>query len=160
MDFQIRFSKELGVSLEEFGLRNFTYGMGDPRKPGARILHVATQAELIKRNEDEGENYMVIANMCVVLIYNYWEDHYREAIAHELLMKNKNDLQSDIMGDLNWLRQSIIHHRGYAIKDVEKCEILKWFKDGDLIIIDKNRFEEIIIQVKDYLYNLSIASHF
>ena len=29
------------------------------------------------------------ANMCIVMIYTYWEDNYREKIAHAAGLENK-----------------------------------------------------------------------
>ena len=55
------------------------------------------------------------------------------------------------MGDLRLIRISIIHHAGIGLKDIEKCELLKWYKEGDLIFIDKTKFEDIIYHIKNML---------
>ena len=63
--------------------------------------------------------------MSLISIYQYWEDYFRSKIANYLYLKDKSDLKSPIMGDVRRLRVSIIHHKGIALKDVERCEILK-----------------------------------
>jgi hypothetical protein len=93
--------------------------------------------------------------MSLILIYQYWEDQFRPKIANELGI-NKKDLIEPIMGDLRRLRRSIIHHGGIALKDIEKCEILTWFKEGDVIFIDELKFKEIIKNIKLMIQNLKV----
>ena len=102
-----------------------------------------------KRNEKDGDNYAIIANLCIVLIYQYWEDHYRGQIANELELTSKNDLTSDIMGDLRHLRTSIVHHKAIALKEVENCRLLHWFIKGDKIYVNSKMFEKIIFYIKE-----------
>jgi hypothetical protein len=45
------------------------------------------------------------------------------------------------------LRESIIHNKGVAKKEVEKCKVLKWFEKGDEITIDRNMFKEMVRQI-------------
>ncbi len=132
----------------------FTYGKSDPNSPVGIDLHRCTQKEYKQRNSEEGKNYKFIGNMALVCLYQYWEDHYRDKIA-ESLGKIKNDLFVPVMGDLRLLRRSIIHHDGIALKDVENCEILKWFSKGDVIFIDKEKFENIIFHIKEMLRDFS-----
>ena len=141
-------SKITGMSIEDLDNASFTYGKGDPRNSDSYNLHKCTQGKLKKRNEKDGDNDAIIANLCIVLIYQYWEDHYREQIAKELGHYKKNDLKSDIMKDLNLLRQSIVHHRAIAKKEVEKCKLLQWFKDGDKIYVNRKMFEDIVFYIK------------
>jgi len=138
------------VNIEYLDKRPTTYGRGDPNKPQHVKLHTCTQAELKGRNEEGGANQKFIANMCLVSIYQYWDDHYRKEIA-VVLGKDKNDLQSDIMGDIRLLRRSIIHHEAVCKKDVEKCKLLNWFKKGDEIFIDKEKFEQVISHIYNYI---------
>ena len=88
--------------------------------------------------------------MALVSLYQYWEDHYRSQIA-EIFNIKKNELIAPIMGDLRLVRISIVHHAGVALKDIEKCEILNWYKEGDEIFIDKIKFEEIVFQIKSLI---------
>ncbi|MFZ3165997.1 MAG: tetratricopeptide repeat protein [Candidatus Methanoperedens sp.] len=141
-------NKIIGMSIEDLDNAFFTYGKGDPRNSDSYNLHKCTQGKLKKRNEKDGDNDSIIANLCIVLIYQYWEDHYREQIAKELGHSNKNDLESDIMGDLRLLRISIIHHKAIAKKEVGKCKLLQWFEDGDKIYVNREMFEDIIFYIK------------
>ena len=95
--------------------------------------------------------------MSLISIYQYWEDYYRSKIATFLSLKKKNDLKSPVMSDVRRLRVSIIHHKGIALRDVGKCKILKWYKEGDEIFIDRDKLEEIISKIYLYLNELKIA---
>ncbi len=130
------------------------YGRGAPNKPNSVILHTCSQAELRARNEERGANHKFIANMCLVAIYQYWEDRYRGAIASALGFEKK-DVYSDVMGDIRLLRKSIIHRRAEAVKEVKKCKLLKWFNYGDQIFIDRNMFNELIDKIDEFIAKLT-----
>lgn len=135
------------ATLEHLDDLAFYYGKGNPNDPNAIVLHRCTQGQLKARNEPGGKNYRFIGNMCLVTIYQYWEDHFRSAIAESMGIA-KNALKVPVMGDLRRLRQSIIHHGGIALPDIGKCEILKWFSPGDEVLVDKPKMEEIILQIR------------
>ena len=98
-------------------------------------------------------NYRFLGNMALVGLYQYWEGQHRSNVAASVGLQ-KDDLKAPIMGDLRLLRISIIHHGGIALKDVERCEILKWFSEGDEIFLDEEKFKEIIFYVKSMLADL------
>ena len=61
-------------------------------------------------------------------------------------------VQSDIMGDINWLRQSIIHNKGVAKKKVEKCKILEWFKKGAEQLIHNQLLDKFVTELSVLSY--------
>lgn len=146
----IKIQKYHNVSEEELQEKRVYYGKGNPNKKNSYPLHNCSQKEFKERNEINGKNYKIIATLCIVQIYQYWENYYRKEIADEMGKKN---LEVDIMGDLKYFRESIIHHRGIAIKNIKKCKILKWYQEGERINIDKEKFEEIIWRIKDGVNN-------
>ena len=46
------------------------------------------------------------------VIYQLWEDNYRERIARALGMAEKDDLKVGLLGDVRLYRLDIIHRRG------------------------------------------------
>jgi len=138
------------ANLEYLDSVEFVYGKGKPTDPDAIKLHSCTQKNLKERNLNDGINFQFLGNMTLVSIYQYWEDHHRKNISEELGIE-KNDLKHPVMGDIRLLRRSIIHHAGIALKDVEKCEIFTWFKENDFIYIDENKFEEMVLKIKEML---------
>ena len=134
------------------------YGKGNPNLPEAVELHRCTQKEYKERNSENGLNFRFLGNMALVSLYQYWEDFHRAQIADELGME-KTDLKAPIIGDLRLIRISIIHHAGIALKEIENCELLKWYKEGDEIFIDKAKFEDIIYQIQNMLQDLRGRRH-
>jgi len=132
----------------------YIFGKGAPNLPNSIELYRCTQGEYKERNSEKGTNSRFIGNMCIIAIYQYWEDYFRQKIANLLSMASRNELTSDIMGDLRILRRSIIHHRGIALREVENCKLLRWFKQGDDIFIDKDMMQHVVFQVKFYLLAL------
>ena len=90
----------------------------DPHKPSdypepENALHMCSQGGFKNKNASGGDNQIMAANMCIVMMYTYWEDHYREKIAHAAGFKDKNKVGIEVLRDLSILRNSIIHHGGY-----------------------------------------------
>jgi hypothetical protein len=133
--------------------KDFLYGKGDPNQPSSTLLHKVSQGELKKRNEKDGINTQFTAAMCVIAIYQYWEDSYRARFAEALNLQTK-ELIADIFGDIRLIRIALVHKQGKCDKEIERCKILKWFKDGDLVQISEDRMEEIVAKVKAFLLEM------
>jgi hypothetical protein len=143
-----------GRDAEYWDSRPFVYGShADPEHPDAMPLHSVTYGELTARNNVGGENWTFLANVCLVSIYQYWEDRYRQDIAAALAMQ-KNDLRVPVMGDLRHYRNSIIHHGGVAIPAVARCELLHWFGPGQRIELSQEHMREIMFMIVESLVEL------
>jgi len=142
------------ITQADLDKRSVYYGKGHPDQKGSYFLHRCSQTEFKKRNRENGKNYVTIANLCAVMIYQYWEDYYREKIAKENKIK-KDDVEWTIMNDLRILRHSVIHNKGIARRRVKECEILKWFNEGEVIYITKDKFEQIVRNVKELNYKIN-----
>jgi len=147
--------KKLGVEADAHGLDQKMY-YGNGRKDDAGIVAVSTTiGERIDRNICDAENCTFVGNMALVSIYSFWEDHYREAIAKDFKKyNNKNELSSDIMGDIRHLRTSIVHNRSVAKSDVTKCKVLCWFEPGDKMSISESSYLEMVGLIHEYLDEL------
>lgn len=143
-EFQKTFLEKYKISsIEDFDKTSFIYGRGKPGSKDSYSMHISKMGKIKERNKKSDENYKIIANLCLVLIYQYWEDYYREKIANNNGYE-KNELELDIFNDIRIIRRSIIHNSSIAIKDVKKLKFLKWFKKGDKIEIDTKQLEKII----------------
>lgn len=140
-----------------FGGVGCSYPRWVPKEKQGKCTHLhQADSEVIKtRNVINGANYFYMANMCVVSIYQYWEDHYRGILAQLLKLEGqklkdgnlnnpKNRIQVPVFGDMTRLRHSIIHNRGIATSDISRCEVFRWFQKGDRISLDRDRIGEII----------------
>ncbi|MBD2255294.1 hypothetical protein [Nostoc parmelioides] len=125
-----------------------------PPDQGEQIKHLRTQGEFKQQNRFGGNNHILLGNLCLVAIYQHWEDHYREKIAIAL-GKKKNELISDIFGDIRHLRRSIIHNSGRAINEVKTCRIINWFQPDQTIALNQEQFEFIVRHTTAYVRSLA-----
>lgn len=150
------------ATLEKLDKAEFMYGVGEPPQYkdtyDANILHITTQGELKQRNKENGVNYKNIGNLVIVLIYQLWEDKYRNTIAQSMGIE-KNDLNSEIFGELRHLRRSIVHKNGLAINEVESKVELVHFKEGEEIYLRPDDIRMIVLQIKTYLELLKENSY-
>jgi hypothetical protein len=80
----------------------FTYSDGDPQGSNAIVYHVAPIEQLITRNEKQGgHNQASLGRSILVILYSYWEDHYRQQLATALGCP-KNEVTGDIWGDISY----------------------------------------------------------
>jgi hypothetical protein len=139
-------AKEFHFSSKQSDNSHFTYGRGNPNNLESYFLHECTMQKFRERNAPDGLNYKIIGNLCLVLMYQYWENHYRIDIQKAAGL-SKNVIKSGLWGDIRQFRESIIHNRGIANLKVDKCSILTWFKAGDEIFMSGRQFEMLISYV-------------
>jgi len=142
--YQKYFLENNKKSIEDFNKESYICSSGNPGSKDSYTEYISKIGEVKERNKKDGENYKIIANLCLVLIYQYWENYYRVKIANDIGLEKAKDLELDIFGEIKILRESIIHHRAIALDKVEDFKLLKWFKKGDKIEIDAKQFEKII----------------
>jgi hypothetical protein len=138
-----------------YGGSDFSYGRFVPAgsQPRYRHLHQVSTETIKQRNEEGGSNSRFTGNVCLVTLYQYWEDNYRGLLA-DVLGARKNQIQVPIFGEIAKYRHAILHNRGVATSDVEECAIFKWYKKGDQVLLDREKFEEIIDAVFQFLANV------
>lgn len=134
------------LTIDDLDARPYMVGDGKPDSVDTSLLHRTTQGALKERNKESGSNWQFIGNMCVVVIYQFWEDHYRKEIAR-ILGVREGQLTCDVMGDLRLFRNSIIHNRGIAQQKIERCKIFKWFNPGDTIVLTRQMYTQVAKQI-------------
>lgn len=128
-------------------------------------MHEATQGEVKVRNTAGGANFITLGRLCIVSFYDFWNDFLRKeyAIAKGRLDRDERSekvierclklhASHDLWGDIRFLRQSIVHNRGFAISDISRAKIIKWFKPGDAIDITPDHMRSLFLVLRDY-YN-------
>ena len=83
----------------------------------------------------------------MVLLYQFWEDQFRGKIA-ETLHLEKNALADDVFGELNAIRQSIIHNHGRANAKAARATGLKAFPQGQPIQLEPEDVRALVVSVK------------
>ncbi len=139
-------------SNAQMGIPSVTFALGNPIDPDAIILHHATMSEIIIRNQEDGLNGAKVRAYILIMIYEHWENDIRAKIAVILGLSDKANLKSNIMGDINKIRQDLLHNRGTALNSV-KNKIIKFIKDKPVIICS-NTFDKIFKEIFEYLNQL------
>ena len=150
-DSQSKSVEKLGLSITHQDNLPVRFGVGAPGE--STILQESTQKEFKHRNQRGGKNHITLGNLCVIHLYQYWEDYYRIELSTLLSLKKK-DIISDFFGDLRLLRHSIIHHKAVAKANINNCKILQWFSPGDIIVISTDRMDHIFLMAKEEIKTL------
>jgi hypothetical protein len=107
----------------------------------------STVGAALFRTADGGRNEIVLSGLVIASIYAFWESRARGEIAKAMGIKH-NDVRSDLMNDLRHLRHAILHCDGVADLDVERADVLKWFKRGDRIKVSNHQLHQIVELVR------------
>jgi hypothetical protein len=156
------------LDTEEFqDTRTFTYEQIFSEGFCTSAIHEATQGEVKARNAPGGANFTTLGQLCLVSFYDFWNDYLRReyVIAKGHLDRNERDAKvvearlrehasHDLWGDIRLLRQSIVHNRGVAVADVQRCKLIKWFKPGDPISITPGHMRAIFLALLAYRNDL------
>ncbi len=152
------------LDTEEFqDTRMFTYRRIFSEKFCTSGIHWATQGEVKARNKTYGENFTTLGQLCIVSFCAFWNDYLRReyVIAKGQLDPKEQDAEvvkerlrlhasDDLWGDLNYLRNSIVHKQGIANSEVARCKLIKWFNPRDLITITPERMRTIFLALLAY----------
>jgi len=136
------------ISEDELNKLSFSYAESFAEIQEGNAKHTSTWGEYIERNSVLGRNHKMMANFCIVLIYEYWE-YYR----NKLKDRTGVEIQSDFMYEMKILRHAIIHKKAILHKNLED---LTWLKKDEKIEINKDRFEEIMDNIKTEVQSITI----
>ena len=119
---QERIEKTDNIPIVDLDMRVCFVGSGNPNNEKEALLyHIASQGEVKERNFNDGGNLCFLGNMCLVWIYQLWEDEFRQNVAMEIGYDNKKQLELNIMGEIKRYRKSIIHHK--LIPNFQQCHL-------------------------------------
>jgi len=109
------------------------------------IISALPNFHLIKGMKVDGPISQVIAHGILSWIYFAWENRFRKNIANELSVQ-KDDVMSDLMGDIKLLRDKIAHNFAFLDKDLKKLKVINWLKPGHIILRtkDMNKIQSLI----------------
>lgn len=113
-------------------------------------LHHTTVLDFIRRNGVDGANWELLAQVCLVMAYQYWEDDTRLRLA-EALNVPKNQIAMPIMGELRHYRRAILHNRGRALPEMERNTLLPVFRRGERVAVDSQMYLDIMFALKRHV---------
>lgn len=133
---------------------NVIVSNSSPDDPDALILNVSSINTICERNQTEGTNVARARDHILTMILEHLNHDIRHAIANLLGCKESNDITADIFGDVNKIRNDILHSRGKADRST-KGIIIK-FQKGDRIVITQEIFDTIFTEIFNYFNKLSL----
>jgi hypothetical protein len=127
---------------------SFFMGRGPPTDPQNVLLHTTTQGEFKKRNRPDGSNYIRLAQVLIIFIYELWETEYRARLAAAAGLADMNDLKIPLFGDLRIIRHAILHQRG-TLDEVaaRRLESLR-ASPGQDVAINRERVANLVRGIK------------
>ncbi len=126
------------------GVPGIIWANGSPDNPDAIILNDASPKEIILRTAIEGSNVNRLRGFMVIMIAEHWNCDIRQKLEKNLNL-NKDDLKSDIMGDVTKIRNDLLHSRGKA-KESTRNKIIK-FQQGELIAFSNIDFDNLFKEI-------------
>ncbi len=123
------------------------FGRGNPNDPSAKFQHVKSFDDLIHASRKNGININTHRRSVVILIHAIWEDQYRQRIAYECELPNKNSIESDVFHDVNKYRQAVLHAGGRLVGEPK---VIRLFKPGEEVLLtDEHMYQLFSILVSE-----------
>ena len=120
--------------------RKLFFGSGDPNDSNASYRVVNTLSRLISASGKNGVNSAITRRSVIALVYSVWEDQYRQKIAEECGLSDKNDISSDVFHDLNKYRQAIMHAGGRLDREPT---VIKFFGRGEQVSLTDDHMHKL-----------------
>ncbi|CTP86301.1 hypothetical protein XTPLMG728_1172 [Xanthomonas translucens pv. poae] len=136
-----------GMPREQALKSPLIHGKGEPGSGEA--LHFSNLGERLAACAHGGQNEITLSNLCLISIYSFWEDRTRNEIAKTLGM-DKDNVQSDLFGDINKMRNVILHASGIMDQRARSMKVLKWFSVGDRVIVDREKLHQVILLIRQF----------
>lgn len=103
---------------------------------------------------DNGAFSNEIAKAFVCTIYSLWDETYRNLIAENAQVDQKQ-VYADLMGDLRHIRHCIIHSKSTITKEHEKIKVLSWNLQPGALVITQKMFADLINQINEMPVGIS-----
>lgn len=143
-----------GMSREQ-GLKSpLIHGVDEPTPENVR--HVSTLGARLDACAAGGFNERALSALGVVSIYAHWEDKTRKEIADALEIE-LNGVRSPLFSDIRRMRNALLHAGG-RIDDAKPFEVLQWFKQGDVVVLNPDRFHEVMRRLRAFPEGLHTPS--
>jgi hypothetical protein len=119
-------------------------GIGDPNIPGALPYASWRLSEAADQLQPDGPVATSLGHQWIVFLYSVWEHVYRPrlAVVHN---RNAEEERYPVLGDLRYLRNDVVHHRGVATREnTGRCQILLWFQPGEAINLKLENIDQFM----------------
>jgi hypothetical protein len=124
-------------------------GGTEPRDGLIGFHHAESYKAERERCKPNGAYILKTNQMCIVFMYDIWENEYRPRMGIE---SNGEEIESDLFSDIRHLRNAILHRKGMLDKNLR---VLAGFSRGDYIEITSENMHNIFQSVFSEVQRLS-----
>ncbi len=135
-----------GMTREQALMSPLIHGVDHPTPKNVR--HVSTLGARLQACAPDGFNVRALSSLGIVSIYAHWEDRTRGEIAKALGIE-LNAVRSPLFSDIRRMRNSLLHAGG-RVETSKPFEVLQWFKQGDAVVLNPDRFHEIMDRLRAF----------
>lgn len=121
------------------------FGHGDPSSEEGFVYQGWPWGSLPAKLGPAGPVLLALGQQWLVMVVAEWNDNFRPRFA-EASGGDVSEINDTCMGDMNLMRNDIIHHRGIATAHNTARATVGWFKEGDEIRI----YPEHVATFMDY----------
>jgi hypothetical protein len=108
----------------------------------------------------EGDAEQLAYKGWVEQIYFLWESRFRNEMNEDLQGPDTIRPEGDAIGDFRLIRNDLIHKNGVASVEYSgRCEVLKWFKPGECIILGMHHVLDFLNQMGFMTKSPGFLSH-
>jgi hypothetical protein len=123
---------------------------------GSEVSHHESHSDdIAERMKPDGESIRRLRNASIVYFYTLWEDNYRDKLA-KLIGGKRNDVTSDLFGDLKDYRHAIAHSHGRL---AVTPKVLTMVKRHEQVSLSHEQFAGIFQAISSELSRLAL-DHF
>jgi len=154
----MRISRAVGSRINKMGNEIIMRAsLEDPSQPDVIHQRIIKASDYIAENSKDGSHEQQHARSIIVFLYTYWEDEIRPRLAKAKGIE-RNQLISDIMGDLRIIRQAILHTKSMlCVEDHKKLKILSdLFPSDSLLLISYDKMHKIFVLAKQEIGRLML----
>lgn len=121
----------------------------DPSKPDVIHNRIVRAADYLAQNAPSGANEEQHARAIIIFLFTFWEEEIRPRLAAARSVE-RNEIKSDIMGDLRELRHAVLHAKGILRQDKHaKLKVLKdMFTADSRLALPQERMQQIFVLIK------------
>ena len=116
------------------------FGKSEPNAPDATYEYSKAVDKAIVDSSQNGTHINALRRSVIALTYANWEDTYRQRIAYECQLGDKNLVESDVFHDLNRYRQAVLHAGGRL---VGKPKVIMFFRSGEEVLLTDDHIYEL-----------------
>jgi hypothetical protein len=134
------------------------YAASPRTNPSSIDVDTPPPADGVPHDRRAASDSTFLTQLCLVMLFDYWEGEYRRRIARALGMKRK-ELTAPIMSDMELIRDDVIHRRGVvSTTTAGELQVIQGLQEGQHVAFAGDGFDDVLTSVRTYLDELVVSA--